>query len=83
MQDFSRVRPGVQTTAAGLRFDCDGAAKLGDATVTPYVDVTYARNRVDAYTEAGVVFLRVSMSERKRTPSCVLVQMSHFRSNQK
>jgi len=53
VQDLSRGRPGVQTQALRLRLDWEDAARLGQATLSPYADASHARARIDAYTENG------------------------------
>jgi len=53
VQDFSRGSPAVQTAAMRLRLDLEDAARLGNATLTPYVDATYTRTRIAAYTETS------------------------------
>ncbi len=53
VQDFSSGKPDVKTTALRLRLDRENAAHLGNATLTPYVDVTHGRTRIDGYTETG------------------------------
>ena len=52
-QDFSKGSTDVSTTALRLRLDWEGAARLGNATLTPYADLSRARSRVDGYTETG------------------------------
>lgn len=51
--DYSSGRPDVQTTALRLRMDWENAANLGIVKLTPYTDVSFARTRIDAYTEDG------------------------------
>lgn len=51
--DASRGRPDVRTTAARVRVDWDSAVRSGDVSLSPYADVSYARTRIDGYTEGG------------------------------
>jgi probable HAF family extracellular repeat protein len=52
-QDFSRGRPGMQSTALRLRLDWENAAELARTQLTPYVDVSHANNHIEGYTETG------------------------------
>jgi probable HAF family extracellular repeat protein len=53
VQDFSTGRPEVETIALRLRVDWEDAARIGGTSFTPYADASYARSRIDAYTETG------------------------------
>lgn len=53
VQNFSSGRPDVETIALRLRLDWEDAARIGGTSFTPYADASYARTRIDAYTETG------------------------------
>lgn len=53
VRDFSSGRPGIATAALRARLDWEDAARLGATTITPYGEVSFARTRIDGYTETG------------------------------
>lgn len=53
VQDFSSARPNVDTWGLRARLDWDHAHTVAGVGVTPYVDLSYAKARLDAYTETG------------------------------
>lgn len=53
VRDFSSGRPGIETAALRARLDWEDAARLGGTTITPYGEVSFARTRIDGYTETG------------------------------
>lgn len=52
-QDYSSGSPGIETAALRARLDWEDAARLGATTITPYGEVSFARTRIDGYTETG------------------------------
>jgi probable HAF family extracellular repeat protein len=56
VQDFSRGSPDVRTAVLRLRLDWEEAARVEQATLTPYIDATYMWTRIAAYTETSGSF---------------------------
>lgn len=52
-QDYSSARPDVATYGLRARLDWLGVWQLSGTRLSPYVDLTRSRGRIDAYTETG------------------------------
>jgi probable HAF family extracellular repeat protein len=53
VMDYSHGEADLDTWAAKLRLDWLNAATISDWNLTPYASLTYARSKLDAYTETG------------------------------
>ncbi|WP_168734226.1 autotransporter domain-containing protein [Pseudothauera nasutitermitis] len=51
--DASKGRPDVDTWGLRARLDWDGAYQVAGSSLSPYVDLSYSRARLEAYTETG------------------------------
>ncbi|SIP95419.1 Autotransporter beta-domain-containing protein [Rhizobium sp. RU35A] len=63
-QDYSNGSTHADTWGAKIRFDWLNAANIGATDITPYAGLSYARTKVDGYTETGGSF-PVSYDETK------------------
>ncbi len=56
LPDTSSASPDVNTYGLRARLEWDKAARLADADFSPYVDLSYSKAKLDAYTETGGAF---------------------------